>query len=108
MILGHASGGVGETYGSDDARLRVAMEATRPRESSYFFVGVVGGGGGGDDGLPPPTPPRLGTAGAGVRLGVPFWKGLGLGGRGGGCCAIGVSSRARVGVERQERNAKQK
>ncbi|MBZ9851219.1 tyrosine-type recombinase/integrase [Mesorhizobium sp. CA14] len=29
MILGHASGGVGETYGSDEARLRVAMEAMR-------------------------------------------------------------------------------
>ncbi|WP_031251420.1 tyrosine-type recombinase/integrase [Mesorhizobium sp. LSHC412B00] len=27
MILGHASGGVGETYGSDEARLKVAMEA---------------------------------------------------------------------------------
>ncbi|RWQ24202.1 tyrosine-type recombinase/integrase [Mesorhizobium sp.] len=27
MILGHASGGVGETYGSDEARLKVAMDA---------------------------------------------------------------------------------
>ncbi|PBB88397.1 tyrosine-type recombinase/integrase [Mesorhizobium sp. WSM3876] len=27
MILGHAGGGVGEDYGSDEARLRVAMEA---------------------------------------------------------------------------------
>lgn len=27
MILGHASGGVGEAYGSDEARLRVAMDA---------------------------------------------------------------------------------
>ncbi|RWC26983.1 MAG: hypothetical protein EOS70_30500 [Mesorhizobium sp.] len=27
MILGHSSGGVGEDYGSDEARLRVAMDA---------------------------------------------------------------------------------
>ncbi|CDX34262.1 Phage integrase [Mesorhizobium sp. SOD10] len=29
MILGHASGGVGETYGSDEARLRVATDAMK-------------------------------------------------------------------------------